>query len=788
MQEPIDNFLKRIYNLPELKKNLFAWILAKYSSVDFGSRDKLFNSVFPLYQKHFGEDLTEIEFVDLPEDFEQEERDFRVQKISISNIRGFPKSEIPYGIEFVENDEIKNAVILGANGIGKSSIFTALEYVYGGKIGEALLRNQEDFKDYISRNNAPFLDCHFKIETNNGNYDIQSPIFEKIDTSQVNPDSHFISDYDIYKNGQLNYSGNPNDSASFHYLIASSLGLQDLMNFNEVINQLSFYKRLKETKARNEYVANKDKYLKEIENLEKEVSIKETRLKSLFTEQKETENTEEKKKRDNLELINNLKTESLGSTYGLSNLSPLIESFYFDFAEFDKIKISDSSQSEIEFLSQGLKLISDHDIKNCPFCQNSELSIENIKSNVSNRISAFKEYNDLYKNLTSTFSRLVENIDNVYSQTRIIKDYIDKEIEKIATISELFPLLEEERKFSSLINSYLNNEFYTEAINVVQSSEPVRERFSRLNKIIDNNESFLNEIDITKEIENFNKIRSELLNKGEELLKQKIAPKTNIEERIVLNSDIKRINEQIQRNRTAIQNFDKEIEKLNITINQVNKLITETNSYKTVVSKVINETVNKYFEPISDITVSILSDYLKNDDVKIEIDRETIIDDETGEILSEIIKAKLKHKDYDFPLSPNKYFNTFRYRLFCMMVSVSIAAASRLKTKINFPIVLDDVFYASDFSKRTTIEKFLSNLLKLLKKYFKEMPLQLILFTHDELIFDSAINAISNTEFEKQTIFSKLLHYSESEPIDGILKLNYNMPTKLPQSILHLFK
>lgn len=789
MQESFDNFLKRMANEPELKANLFAWLLAKHSYINKESRDKMFNSIFPLYQKHFNDELTPIEFTKEEVQEEIEEQDYRIKNFLLSSVRGFPKSEPPFGIDFTEDDEIKNAIILGANGIGKSSIFTSLEYVFGGNVGEAKLRNQNNFENYISHFNSSFTDCFFKIETTSGNFTLQEPISKKIDVKNVNPDSHFISDYDIYKNGQLDYSGNPNDSNSFHYLIASSLGLQELMNFNDVINQLSQYRRAKEKTALKVNETNKDKYTKEIENWEKEILEKERKLKILNISQKQSDTTEsDKRYKEILNYIRSRKLENIELFFDFEKTKSLIETFYFRFPEFDEFKISSSSQSEVEFLSQGIRLLEDHDFDNCPFCKNSDLSIDEIKESVTGRISRYKEYTELYSTINSYFNYITENVETIYTRLSVIKAGIETEVESIGNVTELFSLLEEEKKFSIYLTEYLSNDFFSDINQISKSTENIKIKFSKLFHCIEANQSFLDQFNITEIYNEFRTKRIELFEKGEVEINSKLKPNLANEEIIILNNDIKKIREQIVKNKSSIEHFDKEIETIRESITHFEKLIADANSYKKVVSKKINETVNKYFDPISDMTVSILSDYLQNDEVKIKVERESVIDLDTGEILSEIINAKLVRDHTDLPISPNKYFNTFRYRLFCMMVSISVAMASRLKTKVNFPIVLDDVFYASDFSKRITIEKFIKNLFSLFRKHSKDIPLQLILFTHDELIFDSAISAVSNTIEEKNTIFSKLLHHNESELNNGYLKLNYNMPIKLPESILHLFK
>ena len=177
-----------------------------------------------------------------------------------------------------------------------------------------------------------------------------------------------------------------------------------------------------------------------------------------------------------------------------------------------------------------------------------------------------------------------------------------------------------------------------------------------------------------------------------------------------------------------------------------------------ILNSEINSIVNASFDPINDTISEILNDYLIEDHLDLKIEK--IVDDldqDTGQILSEIIIAKLHHRSKNVILYPNKYFNTFRYKLFSMIVGISVAIASRIQTMINIPLVLDDIFYASDFEKRTTISGFIKKLTSLFEKYTPDLPLQLIFLTHDEIIFDCILNAFGDLNTTESTIFSRAI-------------------------------
>lgn len=115
-------------------------------------------------------------------------------------------------------------------------------------------------------------------------------------------------------------------------------------------------------------------------------------------------------------------------------------------------------------------------------------------------------------------------------------------------------------------------------------------------------------------------------------------------------------------------------------------------------------------------------------------------------------------------LSPQKYYNTFRYKLFCMVLKISVALAIMKRFRINFPIVLDDLFYASDYDNRELIALFMDELHKNYRKVFPEstgMQLQLICFTHDELVVDAMLTATKTMLWKERDnfIFGRLVDY-----------------------------
>jgi hypothetical protein len=232
----------------------------------------------------------------------------------------------------------------------------------------------------------------------------------------------------------------------------------------------------------------------------------------------------------------------------------------------------------------------------------------------------------------------------------------------------------------------------------------------------------------------------------------------------ILKRDIQQLQSQIESEQRSIKIKEPELEKAKEILELYLKIKKETRDYVNVFHSELAKEIVGTFEPIQEIVKSVIDEYLYVDDrpakLIFEMKPENW-DEETGEVISEIITAYIEPLDKSYGAQPvNKYFNSFHYRLFCTMIGIGIAIASRKNTGVNLPLVLDDIFYASDFENRVTIEGFISKLFSLFKKFTPEKELQLILFTHDQLIFESIMStSVAN---DNKIIFAKMFGYEEA--------------------------
>lgn len=129
----------------------------------------------------------------------------------------------------------------------------------------------------------------------------------------------------------------------------------------------------------------------------------------------------------------------------------------------------------------------------------------------------------------------------------------------------------------------------------------------------------------------------------------------------------------------------------------------------------------------------MIKDILKifsNDDGDLDIQEEIV----NGEIILKIVvKDPINGVDGLAP-TPQEYYNSFRYKLYAVSFKIALALMEMKQKGLRVPLVIDDVFNASDFENNIRLEYFVHNIYKAYGTIDKDIPLQLILLTHDEMI------------------------------------------------------
>jgi hypothetical protein len=786
-------FLKKVALMPELKGNKLSLVFALRPSIDISNKTKFVENVSTYFIMQKEEDREKIN-LDNEKETDTEKwlgKDLRIKKVKLNSVRGFPKSSIPFGIDFTNTQgKPQSMIVLGSNGSGKSSIYNSIEYTFCKKIGEAQLRNSRtlndedsEFKEYLSHFNNGFSNSLCDIETIDENLTLQGLNIPMEVRNKINPNTHFISDFDIYHNGQLNFLRG--DEGSFHNLIAESLGLSELLQFEKNLNEFIAYRRATESTRINALEKGTKEENQLIENNKKTLAEKKSTLIRLTENQQEQPETY--KVQELQKTLAQIKSTNFLFEFDLNSLKKNIIEFEQKYKEFASLEVKSGNATQIQFYNLGLELLKE--TNECPFCNSSKKSTDDIQQYASEKIKQIESYNKLNQELTKSQNFVTENLNSLLNNVSLHLAKVKQELNSIKPFSEFSELASNENSYITFIESALAEEFYQIGSGLSNNDKYRLKKNEFLYSYFENQKDYIQIglISFISELSKFAENRNLLIKKIEALLAQSLQSKTIFEQIVTIKNEIVSLEQQIANSEKKIQNSNDELKTYREQQAVFNAIKNEARKYNNSFHTLLSIEVQQAFAPIKLIVEEVLEKYLQSDNRNVELEikmKEDDVDSETGEVLSEIITAYIVPKDKSHPPLPvNKYFNTFHYRLFSTMVGVSIAMASRINTKINLPLVLDDIFYASDFENRATVERFIKELFDIFNKYTPNLELQLILFTHDQLIFESAVKATAEMKVEN-IAFARLFHHSKAKDKGDVLELAYRMPTYLPYRIM----
>lgn len=199
------------------------------------------------------------------------------------------------------------------------------------------------------------------------------------------------------------------------------------------------------------------------------------------------------------------------------------------------------------------------------------------------------------------------------------------------------------------------------------------------------------------------------------------------------------------------------------------------------------DTTEKVIRLLDDKQKSILKDFRDNrfpmikEILKIfsNEEGELNIQEENNEgniVLKIVVKDPINGFD-DLHPTPQEYYNSFRYKLYAVSFKIALALMEMKQKGIRVPLVIDDVFNASDFENNIRLEYFAHNIYKAYEMMDNEIPLQLILLTHDEMVqtaFRKGANVLEEDCDEvrqpREYISGRLFNYRYAKQMSGELK------------------
>lgn len=757
------NFRKTLINIAQ--KDSAERVLSKviafyYPRLDLKDKSTFFDSLMSLLNVS---DKQNFDFRKLEEDIEANQsivnpdiyknRDYRIKKIEISNLRGIPSIQesenIPYGINLIEDEICHNAIILANNGTGKSSLFAGLEMIFANEIGEKKLRTKKEnvteieFFNYLKR--FPLLGKPIcKVETCDGVYSLENKIFPEEYIEIFNPISHFITEFDIIEKGRIDYETSDQKlDYSFHNIIAKALGLNEFLDLLAITEQIPTYSRRKELNQHSKLAA-------EIKANEETIKNRLALIQSKQIELDELKKGKELKPNsiNKIEEINNLRItieETSPKNLDSLTLKNDIEVFQKYYQEYISISGIQDINIEKGFLEQGLRLSENKE--DCPFCQESKKSIEEIKVNVSSRIDSLKKYEETERRIKLAFRNLSNNLIESLQSLKHLSEILFNQRSILSKQTSLDSLINKEGELMMLLTPHLlDDELFDYLKQLSDKQFPTDTEFSKLSIFLIDNKELICEFIPSKidEIKIFIKERAEQI--------QKVILTLSDSSDMTINEKVKALEKEIYENKTSIpiiektnKDLDLQFKSADIQVQNFKRIKEEIKFFNLKLVEEKDRIVTSYFKSIKEVVEEIMNDFIdEKESINLVLSLEKIDRNIDGEIFqTEVIMAKIVQKNGE-STTPDIYFNTFRYKVFCLMISLSIALSTRMRYKVNLPLVMDDLFFASDFISKNSFSIFFQKIIELFYKYTPDMPLQFILFTHDDLIFRSALDAIDD--------------------------------------------
>lgn len=680
--------------------------------------------------------------------------DLRIKNIRLRNFRGISQTNRSmYGLSFVDDGIPCSVALYGNNGTGKSSLYEAAEFLLTKKIGEAdyrayLLANMgRRYQEYIQHANnvlIGFPECF--IETMSGTIKYSNGIHSSdVDLSEIATDLCFISENDIYKTGLVQWTGDSSDS--FHDLMATKLGLSDWLDWQYFLNALRVYD-------------NEDDREEEL-NLQHEIALNTDRLTQLKIELLKYGHSDNSDSGSQLaqktEYYTKLKSDSPFYKSITSEMNSIINQLS---SLISNVSIDSDYSATVEFigfLESGIKIINIH--PGCPFCEDSNLNNEQIKSDVNTRLG-------LYRANMAIYDRIRQSIQEIFDlKIEFMKILSSLESRLLAEILEIQSWYEfnEIRDLNESLSRYLRDlHAYLETQGSVN------------NQVLDD---FLKKGDLSAYLTNiyipalmnadvrfkkYSEKRSEAL---ESIAKYpSIGDSTLITnyERLLQLEELKREIE------SSITEQNKRLSHVRISIDLYKKMNVDATELYQIVSDRLSRLITERIEPIVASLNMIMDRFLDDEGMDIHISLNKLND-----FAPEKYSVVLKNRDTQEMVSPAKYFNSFRYKLFCLIINIGMLFAYIKLRKINLPLLIDDAFYSSDFENSVRFEKSISLIIEVFNQFFPEYSLQLIVFSHEVQIFNSAYEALNRKRQQSKRI--RLFKHSQAVKQDSYYDLGYTI-------------
>lgn len=191
-------------------------------------------------------------------------------------------------------------------------------------------------------------------------------------------------------------------------------------------------------------------------------------------------------------------------------------------------------------------------------------------------------------------------------------------------------------------------------------------------------------------------------------------------------------------------------EKRDLRNKDMEQRVKDIDDVKSTITKFKQSILSEFIKEFKQFVESILTDFSELDTFALKTDNRVYVSIEANDYQGNSFSAK-----------PNEYLNSFRYVLYCVSLKLALAFWQMKKNKTITPIVIDDIFDASDFENSLKLEKFVYEIYRayamMANKENISIPLQLIVLTHDQLMKTSFERGLARYKIESSLEERKLM-------------------------------
>lgn len=602
-------------------------------------------------------------------------QDFRIKNAMMHGIRGVEKikDDVFFGMDCTDSKDTPcSMVVVGSNGIGKTSFYSALEITGMGHSNCAELRGYitpEENVKFLTNVNSSSADGRILTKTGNDTWvDLKLDQYDPAKIDTIGNECCFCSDFDIQQLETYTYSAT---EKTFSKYIHSQLNLG---GFDTVIPLLDKYeKRLSE-------------YAKEI----KELTV------------------------DILDLKSKLFLQTV-LKYLIYNQSVVVS--------------YDMSDTMIRILKIG---------KGSPLILK---IMDHISGKIADEVAGIEQ-----KVIDRKYDELSQE------EYRCLLNAYREELDAMYTFTDM-NIGECHDSFAEICESYLNGEHYIqtkENIDRTLISYHHHACIHLLDRIVNHNASASSLSDKIDEFRELQKLREKIKTGFKEIINLFTADKLNAKQKEV-DGTISRIKDKITEYRESLD------DSIPLDIKNADEILDQSSDLKTYLKAEVAGYDKRIQGMLKSIIPAICSIcFPKKGSERVEVRCTGIPDDnespssQYNENPFEIfIKVRPKGNDKNGANDPEKepglYLNTFRHKLFCFAMKLSLACCAMKLDNCMYPIIVDDVFDASDFKNRNQINRIIQKLIEQYKTFSEGKDnLQIILFTQDEIIAEKVFKGLTN--------------------------------------------